>query len=137
MYFSNPIEQIHAQRSNRSGLVLKNQRLVLLSDLMLQYFCDYVHFFKVVANFRYDFPIIHYESHRICSELADLQLTKNSLFNINSLYRLGMPFQSLQLWTWAPLLGTFQLSKCHLILQASKTPHVLQQTAFWRFVLTI
>ena len=57
----------------------------------------------------------------ICSELADLQLTKNSLFNINSLYRLGMPFQPLQLWIWAPLLGTFQLSKCHLILQASKT----------------
>lgn len=51
-----------------------------------------------------------------------VDLTKNSLFNINHLYRLGMPFQPLQLCMWAPLLGTFQLSKCHLILQASKTP---------------
>lgn len=31
-----------------------------------------------------------------------VDLTKNSLFNINHLYRLGMPFQPLQLWMWAP-----------------------------------
>lgn len=51
-----------------------------------------------------------------------VDLTKNSL-NINRLYRLECLFpQLLQLGYASTPLGTFQLSKCHLILQASKMP---------------